>query len=106
MVVGILTTASEMERFEDVFQDLKRIAGTPVGRYASGEVRLPQVHALNCLKDVFTDTRLASVSEAHAADCLSIAANCLDSELSVPSQKRFMMLCANANEDGQFETRA
>ena len=85
MIVGILATANENERFEDIFLDLQRLASAPIEPQSCEETRLPQVHALNCLKDAFTDNRIASLSEAYAAESLGIAARCLDSELSVLS---------------------
>ena len=42
---------------------------------------LPQVHALNCLKDIFTDARFGPSTENHIADALNIAASCLESQM-------------------------
>lgn len=42
---------------------------------------LPQVHALNCLKDIFTDARFGPSTETHIADALNIAASCLESQV-------------------------
>ena len=54
------------------------MANTPVGADLSS---LPQVHALNCLKDIFTDARFGSSTENHVADTLNIAASCLESQM-------------------------
>lgn len=81
MIVGILAATDDKERFESVINDLQRTASAPVEVQLTGETRLPQVHALNCLKDVFTDTRLAVGSEIHAAESLAIAAQCLDNDV-------------------------
>lgn len=62
--------------------DLQAIADTPLGIFEDFEdIRLPQVHALNCLKDVFTDAQLGPASEPHVAVTLEIAAGCLESKL-------------------------
>ncbi len=45
------------------------------------DLRLPQVHALNCLKDIFTDALLGTASEPHIADSLEIAVDCLESKV-------------------------
>lgn len=49
--------------------------------YASDNLRLPQVHALNCLKDVFTSTSLGTATEPHMAKTLDIAAGCLQADM-------------------------
>lgn len=42
---------------------------------------LPQVHALNCLKDIFTDARFGLSTEVYVADTMEIAASCLESQM-------------------------
>lgn len=42
---------------------------------------LPQVHALNCLKDIFTDSRFGLSTESYIAHTLDIAASCLESQM-------------------------
>ena len=54
------------------------MANAPVGADLSS---LPQVHALNCLKDIFTDARFGPRTETHIADTLNIAASCLESPM-------------------------
>ena len=64
--------------------DLQAIADAPLTVFEEFEnIRLPQVHALNCLKDIFTDAILGPASEPHVAMALEIAAGCLESELYV-----------------------
>lgn len=61
---------------------MQAIADAPVGFFENtGDLRLPQVHALNCLKDVFTDALLGQASEPHIADTLEISAGCLESSM-------------------------
>ena len=59
--------------------DLQHIAGQPVGVGVTSE--LPQVHALNCLKDIFTNTKLGPVTEKYLSQVLAIAVECLDKDL-------------------------
>ena len=54
------------------------MAGAPVGADLES---LPQVHALNCLKDIFTDARFGLSTETYVADTLGIAASCLESQM-------------------------
>ena len=79
MITGILAAYPTGEFFDEVMLDLQSIADAPVSETLSVEEQsLPQVHALNCLKDVFSDTRFATSSESHAAKVLDIAARCLE----------------------------
>ncbi|KAF2002414.1 HEAT repeat protein-like protein [Amniculicola lignicola CBS 123094] len=45
------------------------------------ESRLPQVHALNCVKDIFTTSKLSVPSEAYIGECLDLAARTLNSKI-------------------------
>jgi hypothetical protein len=45
------------------------------------ESRLPQVHALNCIKEFFTTSRLSSVSEAFMGQGIELAVNTLNSNM-------------------------
>lgn len=80
MITGVLAAHAGGDFFNNAVLDLQAIADTPVQEANDvGEVRLPQVHALNCLKDIFADTRLGPSTEPYVADSLDIAACCLDS---------------------------
>lgn len=82
MITGILSAYPSNKFFDDVILDLQAIADAPVERLqTTRELHLPQVHALNCLKDVFTDARFGISTEPHIADSLEIATSCLESEL-------------------------
>ena len=43
--------------------------------------RLPQVHAINCLKDACTSTRLGLPTEKRLADMIKLAAHSLGSRV-------------------------
>lgn len=45
------------------------------------ESRLPQVHALNCIKEFFMTSKLSVASEAHIAESLELAATMLRSNM-------------------------
>ena len=81
MVTGILAAYAGHKFFDTAMLDLQTIADDPIPKPESGDLRLPQVHALNCLKDVFTDARLGPSTEKHVADSIEIAASCLDSPM-------------------------
>lgn len=49
------------------------------------ESRLPQVHALNCIKDIFTTSKLSAASEAFIGEGLDLAARTLNSTVYVPN---------------------
>ena len=81
MVTSILIAFVGATSFGDKILDLQEIASTPIDVTQSSEItRLPQVHALNCLKDVFSNSGLGPSTEVFLADTLKIAVDCLDSQ--------------------------
>ena len=84
MITGILAAHPSGGFFHEAILDLQAIADTPLEITPDiEELRLPQVHALNCLKDIFSDTRFGLGTESHVADTLHIAVSCLESTLYV-----------------------
>ena len=82
MITAILIAATGEALFENVIAGLQQIAKSPVEKDQSSKVAgLPQVHALNCLKDAFSNSRLGSLTERFLADTLKIAVDCLDDEM-------------------------
>lgn len=80
MITGILTAYPEGVFFDRVLRDLQSIADSTTIPDGSGKrVQLPQVHAFNCLKDIFTETKFASWVEQHVSDSLEIAVRALES---------------------------
>jgi len=64
--------------------DLREIAMRPLeARNGFESLDLPQVHALNCMKDIYTNTRLGPHSEVHLPEGLDLAALCLESKMLV-----------------------
>ena len=82
MITGILTAHVGDNFFDKVVLDLQEIASMPVQDTSDvEEPRLPQVHALNSLKDIFADTRFGPSTEPYVANGLDIAASCLDGKM-------------------------
>jgi len=82
MVTGILSAYPKGGFFDQVILDLQTAANVPLEvAQDSTQIRLPQVHALNCLKDVFTNTRLGPATEVHVEKTLIIAVECLEKEV-------------------------
>lgn len=79
LTVGLLSAKPGGELTARALGDLQQIAQQPIGNGVTSE--LPQVHALNCLKDIFTSTKLGPVTETSLSSVLLIAVDCLDKEL-------------------------
>lgn len=84
MITGILAAHSGDVFFNTAILDLQAIADMPIQEATDrGGLCLPQVHALNCLKDIFASTRFGKWTEPYIEDSLDIAACCLDSSVYV-----------------------
>ncbi|KAI5928616.1 putative death-receptor fusion protein-domain-containing protein [Camillea tinctor] len=81
MVVGILSSKAERPSFQEVISKLQEIAWQPAFVSETDGSNLPQVHALNCLKDIFKTSFLSSMAEPYLTECLQLAANSLKSEI-------------------------
>ena len=82
MITGILAAFPTGDFFDGVILDLQAIADAPIeNAIGIGETRIPQVHALNCLKDVFTTTYSGLATEPHINITLEIAVGCLESDM-------------------------
>ena len=58
-------------------QELSKAQPTYLDKYEN--VNLPQVHALNSLKAIFTTSKLSTRSEHHVVEVMRVAVQCLDS---------------------------
>ncbi|KAF2085259.1 hypothetical protein K490DRAFT_46993 [Saccharata proteae CBS 121410] len=81
LITGILVASPEGALFERVMQDLIAEAIAEGRDTTTDGSHLPQVHALNCLKDIFIHTKLGQASEAYMAEGLSLAASRLESKV-------------------------
>lgn len=85
MMTGILS-ANAHPSFAYVMERLMSIAGKEVRVSETDDSNLPQVHAYNCLKDIFKNSMLTSMgnkSEKYLPQCLELAAGGLRSEVWV-----------------------
>lgn len=78
IITGVLAAYSGDKLFGDAIVELQTMAAAPIGPDLGS---LPQVHALNCLKDIFTDARFGLSTEGYVADTMDIAASCLESQM-------------------------
>ena len=82
VIAGVLSAVSTHDFFREVLTTLYQIASQRTRPDVKmQELLLPQVHALNCLKDIFTDSRFGPQSEAHIATVLTLAFQSLDSHV-------------------------
>jgi len=70
------------------------------------ESRLPQVHAINCIKEVFMTSKLSVASEPHLGECLNLAAKSLNSKMYVLLYLLINLGIELIILDGLFETVA
>ncbi|KAI0115082.1 putative death-receptor fusion protein-domain-containing protein [Daldinia grandis] len=81
LIVGILSSNANRPSFEDVIRNLQDIGGQPALASETDGSNLPQVHALNCIKDIFKSSYLSKRAEPYLTDCLELAASSLKSEI-------------------------
>ncbi|KAJ9220006.1 hypothetical protein DTO169C6_7663 [Paecilomyces variotii] len=82
LVTGILSSNPGGPLFQQVMTELQDISRLPATQDATSyEIKLPQVHAMNCLKDIFTDTRLGPHTEPFIMSALRISAECISSQI-------------------------
>ncbi|UKZ80740.1 hypothetical protein TrVFT333_008504 [Trichoderma virens FT-333] len=84
MMTGILSANAFDPSFEDAMARLIEIASIEARVVETDGSNLPQVHAYNCLKDIFKNSLLTSMgnkSEKYLPQCLELAASGLRSEV-------------------------
>lgn len=83
-MTGILSANASNPSFEEVMEKLMEISSMEALVRETDGSNLPQVHAFNCLKDIFRNSLLTSIgnkSESYLPQCLELAANGLRSEV-------------------------
>ena len=80
MVGTVLADENKGDLYQKALRDLTIEATRVVDADAEQAGGLSQVHALNCLKDMFRNSKLGERSEAHVPEALGMAANCLSSD--------------------------
>ncbi|KAL8370390.1 hypothetical protein RB595_000658 [Gaeumannomyces hyphopodioides] len=81
LMTGILAANATRPSFDEVINKLGEIAQRPARAAETDGSNLPQVHALNCVKDVFKSSLLSMRAERYLPTFLEVAANSLRSEL-------------------------
>ena len=79
LLCGILIADRSGHMISQAFNELSVIALQPIDTASTQESSLPQVHAMNCLKDILKSTRLGEQSERLVPDSLRLAAESLRS---------------------------
>lgn len=80
MITSILNAYPEGDFFDTVMRDLQGIADSAPVKDGGASVQLPQVHAFNCLKDIFTESKFGDSVEPHMSIFLEIAVRGLESD--------------------------
>ncbi|RMY67901.1 hypothetical protein D0863_07485 [Hortaea werneckii] len=80
LICGILVADQTGILMKKAFKDLERISREPVLPQNAQEGSLPQVHAMNCMKDVLKNSRLGERSDRYVPKALKLAADALRSE--------------------------
>lgn len=88
IVSGISIAKSDSALFSRIMNELQEISRQPALKNVSyNELSLPQVHAMNCLKDIFMTTKLGDKVEPFIMPTLSIATDSLSSSVYVLTSK-------------------
>ncbi|KAJ5668654.1 hypothetical protein N7462_009724 [Penicillium macrosclerotiorum] len=82
LVTGILCSSPGTQFFKTAMKELHDISHLSV-EYDQNQqyLKLPQVHAMNCLKDVFTNTKLVAYTEPFIMSALTLSAERLGSPI-------------------------
>lgn len=79
LLLAVLSSERDPSRplLQSTFAHLAAIAARPAPESRDGEkIDLPQVHALNCIKHLFTDARLSAAMAPHIGEALALAVGC------------------------------
>lgn len=80
-MIGIVVADNKGVLFKRAMKELTTEATKPVDQVSeSAAGGLSQVHSLNCIKDIFKNSKLGERSESHVPEALSLAAKCLSSD--------------------------
>ncbi|KAB8263233.1 putative death-receptor fusion protein-domain-containing protein [Aspergillus pseudonomiae] len=80
LATGILSSNPGGQLFQDVIKELIEISHLPVQQDDDNqEMELPQVHALNCLKEIFTNNKVGAHTEPFIMPALNLSAEQLGS---------------------------
>lgn len=80
LAVILATESKERPLLNHAFTVLMRIASTPIDEHQD-KVDLPQVNAFNCIKTIFTESKLSDACEQYAAQALALSLTNFDSDI-------------------------
>lgn len=96
-----LLDPSDSHQFSVFFERLVQIATEkpplPHSTSSQANLRLPQVHALNCIKDIMTNSRFRSVTEPLVVLTINLAADCMNLPIWAVKNCGLMLLRASIN---------
>lgn len=81
LITGILSSNAQSPSFQSVLTELVGLAKQPANLSDMDQTNLYQVHAMNCLKEIFKSSSLGKRAESHIAECLQLAADSLSSKM-------------------------
>ncbi|OLN81632.1 hypothetical protein CCHL11_05577 [Colletotrichum chlorophyti] len=83
MITGIVSANAAQPSFDLIMEELMVIARKEAFNSESDGSKLPQVHALNCLKDMFKSSFITQLGKTatYIPQCLELAASSLKSEV-------------------------
>ncbi|KAK4227671.1 thyroid adenoma-associated protein [Podospora fimiseda] len=81
LIAAVLSANASSPSFDEVFCNLEEIGKKPVRQAETDGSNLPQVHALNCLREIFRSSLLSKRAEGYLARTLLLAGTCLKSEV-------------------------
>lgn len=82
IIIAVVSADTASSLFKTCMTDLKRLSeGYASRRVDDAVVDLPQVHAINSLKAIFTTSKLSVQSERYVVEILHVAARCLSSDM-------------------------
>jgi len=83
LITGILSANAPRPSFDAVISALMSLARKPARVIETDGSKLPQVHALNCLKDIYKSSHISRYcnTEGYLPECLEVAAACMKSEV-------------------------
>ncbi|KAK0736952.1 putative death-receptor fusion protein-domain-containing protein [Apiosordaria backusii] len=81
LIAAVLSANASSPSFDEVYSNLEQIGKKPVTQAETDGSNLPQVHALNCLREIFRSSLLSKRAEGYLARTLHLAATSLKSEV-------------------------
>jgi hypothetical protein len=102
-MIGIVVADTQGLLFSKAMSELTTEGTRPVDQTAESAGGLSQVHALNCIKDIFKNSKLGERSEAYVPQALSLAAICLSSDTYVVKWIRLHDIMLTLKLDGLSE---